>query len=300
MYEILGQVDCLFLTSTAAVQPPIQSIAIQEEPMLIVTCIDNPVRENNGDSSCRSFSSDAKVIGWDPEPQELEKAPQNYVVHRTLNDLITVSQNDIQPYMWREGLVNPANMMDTRRLAFRWIYSAPTEGEFNDDTPGEYYVSSILNGTHTGVLREHAVRMDSRTTCRIEDSFPEDCAGDNPFFYEYTSNMTEIKICVEGDVGRYPFKRSRNKQEVKERIWLDLNWPYPLPLYLAELGGAMENYTMSCEATSRRGWFEIGNYQNGYEPSSMLEHWPSPEEMEENFNDYTSQMTDNHYYPIEE
>lgn len=287
-----------FSNHFSCIQPPIQSIVVQEEPKLIVTCNDNPVRNNNKDNRCNSFLSDHKVVGYDPEPQELEKAPQTYVVHRTLQNVISVSQNDIQTRMWRERLYNSAGLMDTQRLAFRWIYSAPAESEGNDDEPGDYYVSSILNGTNTGVLREHAVRMDSKTKCQYEDSFPEECDGDNPFTYEYSSNMTIVKICSEGSINKYPFTRSRNSQEISERIWFSLRWN-DLDTYLADVGGERKNYTMSCDATTRRGWFELGNYQNSFEPSPMLEQWPSPEDMEERFNDYTSDSTEHDYYPVE-
>lgn len=289
-----------YLTSAAAVQPPIQSIVVQEEVKLIVACNDNPERRNNDDKTCDWMGHKNKVVGFDPEPQELEKASQNYVVHRTLQNIISVSSNDIQTRMRRENLYIPEGLMDTQRLAFHWIYSAIAEAEVDDeDGRGDYYVSSMLKGTDTGVLREHAVRMDSKVQCQHEDSFPDECAGDHPFTYSYTSNMTEVQICTDGSINRYPFTRSRNKQEISERIWFDLRWTNP-ELYSEAGNEGMKNYTMSCDTTSRRGWFELANYQNGYEPSGMLEKWPSPEEMEENFNDYTSTWSDNDFYPIEE
>lgn len=288
------------LTLTAAVQPPIQSIVVTEEPKLLVTCNDDPSRMNNKDDSCIWTGTNQKIIGYDPEPQTLERAPQDYVVHRTLQNIIAVGETDIQTRLWREDPSDPADRTDTQRQAFRWVYD-PVLGVSDEDkaTHGLYYVSSILNGSNTGVLREHAARMDSRAKCRRENSFPEECAGDNPFEYEYKSNMSEVRICAEGTVNKFPFTRSRNKQEIKERIWFDLLWSDD-----DELRGGYslkkENYTMSCEVTSRRGWFELGNYQNAFEPSAMLEQWPSPEEMEENFNDHASVSSGNLLYPVEE
>lgn len=266
---------------------------------MIVTCNDNPVRINNDDKTCDKFGVKNKVIGFDPEPQELEKAPQSYIVHRTLQNIITVSSNDIQTRLWRENLDNPRGMMDTQRLAFRWIYNDPEAEIGEEEKPGDYYVSSILNGSDTGVLRQHAARMDSKAKCQYEDSFPEECSGDNPFTYSYNSSMTEVRVCAEGSYDKYPFTRSRNRQEISERIWFSLLW-IDEETHRDDGNRQMENYTMSCEATTRRGWFELGNYQNGYNPSGMLEQWPSPEEMEEDFNDYSSTSTDNDFYPIEE
>jgi hypothetical protein len=39
-------------------------------------------------------------------------------------------------------------------------------------------------------------------------------------------------------------------------------------------------------SNSTRGYFELGNYQNGFTPSGLLESWPTPEDMASDFNDY--------------
>ncbi|OBT42309.1 hypothetical protein VE00_06369 [Pseudogymnoascus sp. WSF 3629] len=39
-------------------------------------------------------------------------------------------------------------------------------------------------------------------------------------------------------------------------------------------------------SNSTRGYFELGNYQNGFTPSGLLESWPTPEDMASDFKDY--------------
>lgn len=172
------------------------------------------------------------------------------------------------------------------------------------DYPGTYFVSSIFNGTTTGVLREHAIRMDTHVQCKAVDSFPKDCAGDRPLVTKFSSPALSASVCAEGSFDRNPWNRTRNKQEIAERLWMSMEVDktkadeyYPISeesdLYYAK------NFTMRCDATSTRGWFELGNYQNGYTHQPILETWPSPEVITSEFNDM-SDIMGAQYYPIEE
>jgi hypothetical protein len=44
--------------------------------------------------------------------------------------------------------------------------------------------------------------------------------------------------------------------------------------------------TFLCKATTTRGYFEPGNDWNNNTYGPLLEHWPDPAEMAENFNDW--------------
>ncbi|KAK2755085.1 hypothetical protein FQN54_006614 [Arachnomyces sp. PD_36] len=46
------------------------------------------------------------------------------------------------------------------------------------------------------------------------------------------------------------------------------------------------SFTLKCEASTTRGYFELGNDRNGQIYGPLLEKWPSPEEMAREFNDY--------------
>lgn len=59
------------------------------------------------------------------------------------------------------------------------------------------------------------------------------------------------------------------------------------------------NFTMRCDATSRRGWFELENYQNGFAHQPMLETWPTSQEMKNKFNDINTTLGPV-YWPVEE
>jgi hypothetical protein len=45
-----------------------------------------------------------------------------------------------------------------------------------------------------------------------------------------------------------------------------------------------------CTSNSTRGYFELGNYHNGFVPSGLLETWPTPEDMAANFNDLEAKV----------
>lgn len=86
-------------TGAAAIQPPLRQLLVQDHTKVVVTCNDQPVNINNHDPTCDTIGLDNEVIGHDPEPQHLEKCPQNIVLQRTIDKIMDVQPLDVQRHL---------------------------------------------------------------------------------------------------------------------------------------------------------------------------------------------------------
>lgn len=163
-----------------------------------MTCLDHPI------SGCGSSSPIA--TGYDPEPADMALIPQNNVVQEVTNRVASFSEMNIQPRLWpdnpyRDGdpydsFANPAN-----RETFLWYTEA--FARFNHS----FFVTAHQNGTTTGVLREHAMRLNSSIKCSQvpQSNFPSTCPGARPFttFFSRSSTL-DIRVCAPGEYGVHP------------------------------------------------------------------------------------------------
>jgi hypothetical protein len=226
----------------------------------------------------------------------MEHIPRGVVISKVRDKIRSTSLEDLQMNLWHEHDDNfevlPVEQMN--RQTFAWLRA------FEDANP-KYFASAVANGTTTGVLREHALRLNSSVKCEMLESKPSYCAGSKPFFteFEHTGRYsTEIKtsICVEGDHSAVPWSRSRDKQGVTERMWMSVEAPEDTPPWESvNLAEAVYSFVISCNASSTRGYFELGNYQNGQQFQDLLEKWPGRGEMNSSYNDYTAPAIDRQY-----
>lgn len=245
------------------------------------------------DLDCQKQGLDGQIVGYDPKPAELAHCPQNVVIQRAVEKIVTVGLNDRQVHLWREPTDNTPSWRDDQSMSSFDTF----EFQSSSSEGGHYFVSSLANGTTTGILREHAIRMDSRTNCTfVEESIPDSCPGDRPFVTKYESDTVNINICVEGAYDRFPWTTSRSKQEVEERFWVQAEFLKPDVLVNET---EPRNRTMRCDARSRRGWFEVGNYQNDNRYEPLVETWPSQDELAADFNDYDGDGFES-WYPATE
>ncbi|KAF4963894.1 hypothetical protein FSARC_8147 [Fusarium sarcochroum] len=268
----------VFLILITAVQPPLQSILVRDENMSVVTCKGHPAMHSNFDipKVCRYplLDPSTEVIAWDSEPIGLNFCPQNVVVERTSQKIISATREDTQTYLWSDPPY--PNRTNENRQTLRWHYA---EEGLHAGENHPYFVSSVANGTSTGVYRHHAIRMDSKAKCYEEKSFPDRCKGGRPFEASFSHGELKIDICVEGSYDTVPWNTSRDKQEHSERLWLSLNWNREE--YLSD-----RNYSLRCESVSRRGWFELPNYANNGLVGPLLDEWPSQWTLAHHYNDY--------------
>jgi len=133
----------------------------------------------------------------------------------------------------------------------------------------------------TGTRRYHAMRFNSTINCEFlsKDKFPIDCPGNKPYNTSIevrnSTSLSELRICVPGTWGTSPWTLSRNRQDIKEEVYLQL-W---------DNSDKNTSSTIHCSSATTRGYFELGNYRTNGAYGPLLEKWPSPRVMGRDFND---------------
>ncbi|KAL2682498.1 hypothetical protein Neosp_006950 [[Neocosmospora] mangrovei] len=261
----------IFIT---AIQPPLRSILVRDETITIVTCTP---------STC-SVDRDTWVVGNDADPEALAETDRMWIIQQTSEKIISVNTKERQQYLWYDTPywlpeIKYTTALSRDRGSFEWALGL--RAPWSEDEPEPlFFTSSVPNGTSTGMLRQHAVRMDSKATCTKSRSSPSGCKGTSPFTASLSLPYTKVEVCVDGGLDTTPWAVSRDKQEAKESLWLQVSSWDPEPY------DGSDNFTIRCESVSRRGWFELPNHQNGYKPGPLLEVWPSKEEIARDFNEY--------------
>jgi hypothetical protein len=211
---------------------------------------------------------------------------------RLASGLLSISADEEQPNLW-------AGQMPEKTLSFPYQISKYMSlrswllGPRVYPDPGStFFVTGLDANSTTGVLRQHAMRMNSSVQCEVieRSSFPVSCPGDEPFSVALQrANETNVRVCVPGKVGTFPWTLSRNRQTITEEIYLDIWDGENLPEFERSPSGLVDiNTTVRCEAKTTRGYFELGNMYNNNTFGPLLDQWPSPEEMQEDFNDWVS------------
>jgi len=77
---------------------------------------------------------------------------------------------------------------------------------------------------------------------------------------------------------------SRNRQEITEELYLDL-WDGDFTSYEGQSFKDIST-KVRCEPRTTRGYFELGNTLNKNTHDSLLDRWPGPEQIQNEFNDY--------------
>jgi hypothetical protein len=253
------------------------------------------------------FSDHGSVlpVGNDASPQAIAQAPLYSIMKDVSHEIIGTGGSKPNLYLWNtssDALYDP--MIDP-------VYSLPTPDSveesswwFSDDgkpfQSQSFWASSLPNGTTTGILRQHAMRLNSSVKCELmpEADYPTRCEGGRPFNNSWvnTSGDTDIltSVCVPGNYSQTPWTHSRDRQDIREEMYLKalayvkhdpVQVFYDGPLYL------------HCVAITSRDYFELGNYFNKNIPQPLLETWPTPDVMEENFVDY-EESTDPYDYNL--
>ncbi|KAH7216530.1 hypothetical protein BKA60DRAFT_649237 [Fusarium oxysporum] len=276
-----------FLILITAIQPPIQTILIRDERINVVTCKGHPARHKDHYSGACKYplkDLDTQVIARDAEPIDLNFCPQDVVVKKTSQKLLSSANNDIQTNLWSDEASlgeGPNYYMDNRRT-LDWYYQRLSY----DKSKRLYYASSVANGTGTGVYRHHAVRMDSAAECYLTKNFPKECEGGKPFAPSFSEGWLNVSICAEGSYDTVAWNTSRDKQEHNETLWLSMKWDIPEGEDTSGLFRNNDSYVLRCDSVSRRGWFQLPNDANGGKPGPLRDEWPSWRELKYEFNDY--------------
>ncbi|KAF7345007.1 hypothetical protein MVEN_01663500 [Mycena venus] len=267
------------MTMISTFQQPIQSALVSFEGILVMSCLDLPY--------IGRCSTDFSIIAaYDAEPGAISLLPHNLVVADVASSIVAMSDLELQPNLWVD---NPYARVDEDIDAF---VTLPNRGMFFWYAPDgshpkdRYFVSALQNGTMTGVLRQHAIRMNSSASCEPipRASFPASCSGARPVEAAFSNEFIDVRVCVPGEIGTSPWTLSRDRQDVSEEVYIDVGISNTLVEFV------MRNFTTKCTAGSTRGYFELGNYFNGFAYGPLIEKWPEPEVIERDFNDYLTTL----------
>ncbi|KAI1078705.1 hypothetical protein F5B20DRAFT_571469 [Whalleya microplaca] len=272
------------LVLLGAIIQPLTSVLVTLETIAAVSCLDTPIH------GCSLLGP--MTIGFDPEPADMPRLERDLVLQDVLGHLVTVSDLEPQPNLWPtnpdksgfvDGYVTP---LDRRMFS---AYSAKAK-----ENPEGFFVTALENGTNTGVLREHAIRLNSSVHCEHipQSDFPLPCQGARPFEIGVERPGLKLNVCVPGNSSQFPFTSSRHRQDITEDLYIHLEGPY-------NLTHLHDNFTVHCTASTSRGYFELGNEQNLYVYGPLLDRWPDPHDIETNFNDFRG-VSANHARPTEE
>ncbi|KAI7554497.1 hypothetical protein KC331_g507 [Hortaea werneckii] len=276
----------------AVVQPPLRGLLTSLEYQTIMTSQDFP-----------DHAMKLPQVAIDPEPVDLARAPRSVIVDRVIDDLATVRDTDLQSNLWietgqvaesGEELVYQSAKNSWLSNSLKWFFgSIPEESEY----PHDFFVSAVPRDTTTGVLRQHAMRMNSSAECAdiSQDEFPSQCDGDLPFstFYD-AGNLTQIRICVPGNHTQSPWSLTRDRQDIEEEIFIHFT-TYIDPDTRSGAADVFRgrNFTAHCTTKSTRGYFELANYRNNYTAQPLMAKWPDKETLQTDFNDYLELFSSN-------
>ncbi|KAH7355564.1 hypothetical protein BKA66DRAFT_382204, partial [Pyrenochaeta sp. MPI-SDFR-AT-0127] len=260
------------------IQQPIREGVVDSEQSLVMTSQDNLVTRQS------SRLSTLRTLGYDPEPDDLASIPEDVVVQDLANTLSSFSNYESPPLLWPDlEHYRPykVQMISGRRFN-PWA-----------QYPTGYFVAALPNGTTTGVLRHRAMRLNSTVECEVIDrsAFPSPCHGGNPFLTAFGRTGLNVRLCVPGQRGKFPWNITRNRQDIVEEVFVDasgsLNASEPW------------NFTRHCSVQTTRGYFELGNYRNKYTQGPLLDRWdePNPFGEQSEYNDWLS-ITDIEGWPI--
>ncbi|KAF5234380.1 hypothetical protein FAUST_7657 [Fusarium austroamericanum] len=217
----------------------------------------------------------------------LDICPQNLVVRKTKDKLrnMDTAEGESQVYLWSDNQSPGVPDGAYKHTLDEYYYEKNTLKQ-------RYFVSSVANGTSTGVYRHHAVRMDSTAKCSVKENLLKSYSGKNPFRTSFVSERLKIEICVEGSYDAVPWTKSRDKQEHSERMWLSWTYDDSEDVEDEESVGqpirkpnGRDNYALKCESESRRGWFELPSNVNGFNAGPLLDKWPSQHKIMDDYND---------------
>jgi hypothetical protein len=223
---------------------------------------------SSGDSVFICFSTVEFSLTVKTLRKDLAETPEDIVVQDVMNSLATFDRYELPPYLWTDpggerGFMRASSLGFQRKIPGPWIQPIP-----------DYFVAALPNATTTGVLRHRLMRLNSTVDCKRIDqsSFPSPCQGQRPFAASYSwTTGPAVRLCVPGERGLHPWQISRNRQDIKENLYLDVSGLAPAT------GSRNTTYnttlTLHCMVGSTRGYFELGNYRNDLRPGPLLDRW---------------------------
>ena len=279
--QLLSEKCELYLTYSASLQPPLYQALVDWKSINIPSGVLMETR--NGNFLHRVY--DYMPLGFDAEPVAMEMIPQTTVVQNVQLGLPSFSWSAPEPYMWIDynGTQPPTSRLPNQQdEAINSLYNIRTSKLWEYGraiVPG--FVTAFPYNVTTGTRRYHAMRFNSTVECESvsEDQFPITCPGVKPYVTsieaQNDTSSTELRVCVPGSWESHPWTLSRHRQDIKEEAFFQFSTS----------SGTRTLTTVRCSSATTRGYYELGNYRIDGAYGPLLEHWPSNEIIERDFND---------------
>ncbi|KAL8375652.1 hypothetical protein RB595_006979 [Gaeumannomyces hyphopodioides] len=256
----------LALIIYSIVLPFTRAILATPEVVNVASCLEDPSRQFTGPGCDATVPRAYALAGFDPEPADIDRLPRDLATARVASRLASESRTQTQLHLWKEGSQEAASS----------IADLTSRGSVSP-----FFVSAIPAGTNTGVVRQHAMRLDSKVKCSLVEvgEYPENCPGDQPLVGALGNGDGTVKFCVPGAQGAAAWSLSRNSQKIQEHIFL-ASWAGP-NTGESTTQSPRANFTARCDAETTRGYFELPNQHNGGRPGPLLARWPGAAELQE-------------------
>ncbi|KAI0506418.1 hypothetical protein F5B22DRAFT_624192 [Xylaria bambusicola] len=247
------------LVALSFLQLILQSALVTWEEVRVATNRDVPNTFASNEHTRSSF------VGYDSTTYRMSHVPASIVTKEVAARLSTESKNAAQPRLWYDG------------------GSGPDYNGLRYDNPS-LFAAAFPTSTNTGVLRYHAMRLNTSVQCDLvsRDNFPETCPGPLPFHGNLSLpsrrgeddpaiDTPEINIswCVPGNFSASPWPRIRDRQDITEEMFIDVSQSADSYSY----GAFNSSFTTRCTANTTRGYFELPNSHNKFMQGPLLEKW---------------------------
>ena len=287
---------CLILLG--AIQQPLYQILVRVGTAAVITCECVPAWHAHGTCPTSpdpgSFSSGTELyeeIGRDLEPGTMAIVEHLPMLSRVISGLASLSDTESQFRLWSlDAAYTEADKWSGWGIPddslFHWLFWRRTR--LDTDPYPDFFVAGIPRGTTTGVLRQPVMRLNSSVVCDEVDpkDFPSPCLGDQPLTVSWQGVFEKnVRICVPGNYTAFPWTPSRDRQDLVEEIYINVNHTSIANSYRRQVDPLFNaSYSIRCTATTTRGYFELGNYHNNNTYGPLLEQWPDTEQMAVAFN----------------
>lgn len=285
--------SALFVVLCASILP-LQQLLVRTETIRTVTCQDLPLSaydtgNHSVPKSCYDYTYIQKAI--DAKVGLMKNLPLWDIKEVVKMHLAADTGSEQQLRMWSLDQAGSYNFSLGR---LNQAYNA-YGGAFGGTLP--FWVAAVPNGTTTGVISEHALRLNSSVSCERMgyDAIPEVCPGPRPLETNFTRSIPEssywqsgpeydyrIRVCVPGNISASPWDNSRDARTIHEEAYFGLqvsNYTYQsVDTFLGATFG------VRCVVNTTRGYFELGNAFNDFTPQPLLEKYPRGKETEQ-YND---------------
>ena len=276
-----------------AIQQPLYQILVRVSIVPVITCRDIPPWYTYGNCTGGQLYEE---VGRDLEPAQMAIAEHSVMLSRVTSGLASLSVDEPQSFLWSENTTYKPDITAFKRLTgpgprslSHWVFQRYSIA--GSDPVPDFFVAGVPAGTTTGLLRQHLMRLNSSVSCRkVESSeFPSPCPGDRPLARSWKHvGGTNVRICVPGNYTAFPWETSRNRQDIIEEIYIDMEDRW-------FKGAKVEDYSplpmdtscsIHCTAATTRGYFELGNNLNNNTYGQLLDQWPDTVDMAASFNDW--------------